>query len=227
MTSKHYKLFLLADSPERMNTMKNFNLKNTNVTEPAITEKFTIITDKGDVGYAKRPYDHAVLVCQQIVEEGESPYAAAINDNGDKVYEFTTADMFMMKLPNRIRNIMSHNGYTKTLGSTVLDSTYIDKDNKRTVTVIKQGNRVHVTISATFVHDNIQNVFSSNTTFYPPHEDTFDMYDEFGTPEDILCRMINNFNQTMYFMDALHNGKELCVYDKPSLPLFVSMNTPF
>jgi hypothetical protein len=78
-------------------------------------QKFTIITENGDEGYAKRPYDHAILCCNQIIEKGKASYAAAVDDNGNVVYELTI---------NKENKTMKKTNKDYTLNGTINSTTW-------------------------------------------------------------------------------------------------------
>lgn len=86
--------------------MKKNNTTN-NVTINDV-QKFTIITDKGDEGYAKRPYDHAVLCCHQIIEEGKASYASVVDGDGNVVYEVTANNAQVVKEETTMKKTNVH-----------------------------------------------------------------------------------------------------------------------
>lgn len=68
--------------------------------------KYTIITNKGNEGYAKRQtYGDAMLCCYQIITDGSAFYAAAQDEEGNIVFELNAKDVF--------KNIIRNNNHKK------------------------------------------------------------------------------------------------------------------
>jgi hypothetical protein len=56
--------------------------------------------------------------------------------------------------------------------------------------------------------------------------DEYSMYEE-HTPEEIMLHMMNDFYTRAFFMNAISNGKNVCVCEESNIPTALSTVVPF
>ena len=88
---------------------------------------------------------------------------------------------------------------------------------------------IKVTIKAAIVNKGTgaTSFLEDHLNFWEPSEDEWDMYCEHGAADKILVNMLNAFNKKMFFLQALEDGEELCIYRKPVVKEFITTDIPF
>lgn len=134
----------------------------------------------------------------------------------------------MNEIKTLLINTLEHNGFEadgqyyshpdNNIGITVEDCYYCEHWCSIKLTI--KAAIVNQTTGATsFLEDHIN--------FWEPCKDEYDMYDEYGTADKILVNMINAFNKKLFFLQALEDGEELCIYKKPVVKQFITSELPF
>ena len=119
--------------------------------------------------------------------------------------------MKLKKVLNRIVTALTNDGFQEENGDGVFMK---DCDNVRVI-VKKQGNRISVIAKASMTCNGVTTVLTNEQLFWKPQKDEYDMYDEYGSPEEILENLINDLYKKLFFLKAINDGEKLCVYEKP------------
>lgn len=134
-------------------------------------------------------------------------------------------DKELDKMEKSFKKLLIDNGYVK-----VSDYDFVNESTNIKVTVLQLMGKVEVFASWYMVEHYsglINTKLTNSITFHKKRENDFDMYAENGTPEEIFVTMINDFIKKKYYLEALMNGKELQVCEKPSIAYFHNTDVPF